>query len=1551
MEAEDIGGSSSRKVHRRSDISKGLLRTSGDFIPDSAFAAPHFCIAFELVDKTALPQLAQKAIWAINNAVSCVEKGEEGAYIRGLTGLKCLMGKKGKEKSVIIRETDGVEDMLEIEDGSCIVLKEVEIEVRIHEARSPAGNEDDQVVGNEESAAEYYLFLLVSSPLAFSLRKAVYTTLQLRCRGQDAQYADARRSVWNMLATHVRQGLSMRGQNMHYTMREVERAHDISSIDWIHISSSHSFTRLFSMATSADWVRNHYFSKHPQKNDMILEGFGELSRDRECVEPVHISGCMKYDEDVNKAIAKSNKKRRRNRPAMRGGRGGGAVGRGANFDNGDEEGGEDDDSVLAADDDDVTILVPFGYQTSVGGARGYPSCSIAMKVVVPLTLENQVSLFQFYSHVHSFPASVTLDILKKALGLQPLPSVHNNRQGDVGIGENDAVDNDDDDQLLTLAESQVVVCGRDSTLGRPMLSNGDSSWAIKCEKNVMSLNGDRQHQKVSYLKGFLRLGFGLALTRAMGSDMYENERVAVYGKFIEHSNGSLSLRECKSTCEKSMTISENKRLGCGVHEALKLLFHTMTSCNAMAWSLRPDNLLLFSQMFTSDAMLSLNYHGSVIGGACNGIGATLVVRDGGGSYRKYFKDPSSSDTGATIGQIYSKRNGSGADTCVSMYKAVAGTRVYDPRFDTSKEMISELKRTTELGLMQDSCNIVELHGTEIVQTHCVTETMGRKYSTELKAANDPQSQSCMQAIAWLIPRNTTSTDVNVFKSTRENEKTKARIPVEYRQVIYGYWLICSNSVGNLSRERFRTLVTVSRSIPAAANALNPDKRAHNNVGGRRIENGVQDSSSGSKDAYAKEVIDEARPVFFSSMCTVIVSGFMQWTGMLGKLPSSPVLEALISVFYAQLDLSKDILNPDMFNQGEKPRCLQISKARGVASSLIATSIQETIEAGRLKKGHLDAVEACTFKLMIESTSPAIAPWIMADTMEHMFRLDFLILMQMLCKTFLVPSNIGLSNVQTWLITGDPSHCPSLQQWIQQFQNNFLTRAPLDRRGGLTSLESCLYITHPSLSCVVQDPGMSVDPTVCEIVGSSLFKRYSFPLAQDCQIHESLSGEEVIKVMVTCNVNQQFTWPSVFGDIHSLPNFWLNQVPNNHHALELCPLRIVITEAHRACMCVDIRWLLLISVLGGTEPSQSSRHIAVGQWVQQFYRRCIPDRMVCSRELFLGLPSPVMNGGFVCPPVVKGGRRLLRRPVMSLSNSSTSIVGAGEVPIASGLVEDLGPAAPRYQLAKILKVEERSLPTSCVRYSLPHDLWTPVRVESDGSFGSLKTSNDGVFMLNRGGATEDITAAEVDNDEEVFLDGRVKVDVRPLCVFDRPGIVVHHRKEWAGIVINSSTSGLYKILQSDGQIIDLNPYETEDAVLKIGSKVYIKLEAFTGWKDNALFYTHANRGGEHLGADIALNNVLECRLAIPIDENMAEGTGRIAYRQHTEDGGNSIAFFGSSQIGSDKAAYSIEQSLDVHISHWAISKPAENVTIFLSVFIPDGNHIDNDDDAQEPSSEN
>ena len=1544
----------SRKVHRRSDIAKGLLRIEGGFIPESQFAAPHFCVAFELLDKTALPQLAQKAIWAINNAVSCVEKGEEGAYIQGLTGLKCFKSKKGEKYSIIQDESFNTElgEDLSLtqqqarEDGSSIVLKEVDIQIRIHEAKATKPADGDE---EEKEVTEHYLFLLVSSPLAFSLRKAVYNTLQLKFRGLDAQYADTRRTVWNTLATHVRQGLTMEGQSKQYTDLEVFRAHDTSRVDWINISSSHSFTRLFSVQTSVDWARNHFFAKHAWCATMMLEGFGELQKYRECVDPTHISGCMRYDEDVEKAIAKTHRKKKRKTTPKK--RSMSAVLLGV--DGGGGADNEDDMSVLGGGDEDgeVTVLVPFGYQTGDGGERGYPPCSIALKVMIPLNLEVQVSLYQFYTHAHSFPASATLDILKKSLGLDV--SVHNNNTD--GVEGNQGHDDDEDEQLLSLDESQNIVCGKDFTLGRPMLSNGDASWAVKCEKNIIGIRGERDVQRISYLRGFLRLGFGLALTRSMGSDVYTNERVAQYGKFIEHSSGSLSSQECRETFKKLLKVTgDGKRLGCGTHEALRLLDYTITSCNSLVWNLRPDNLFLVVQMMVSDIMLCLNYHGSVIGGACNGIGATLVVRDGGGSFRKLFKDPSSSEIGGSIGQIYSKRNGSGADTCVSIYKSVVGISVYDNRFKLSKELISELKRTTELGLMQESCNIVEVLGTETVQTHCVTETMGRKYSTELKAANDPQSQNCMQAITWLIPRNTTSNDVNIFKSTRENEKTKARIPVEYRQVTYGFWLLCSNHVGNLSRERFRTLVTVSRSVSAAADSLDPsdaekkkkaaERRAANPATAKKDKrNGVQDSSSASDDAYSAKVIAEARPIFLSSMCTTVVTGFMQWTGMLGKLPTSPVLEAIIQVFYAQLKLSKDIINPDMFNQGERPRCLQISKARGVASSLLAVSIQETIDAGRLKKGHQDAIEGASFRMMLESTSPTIAPWIMGDTMEHMLRLDFFILMQLFCQKLEVPGNISLQDLKKWLETGDTQHCPTLQRWIQPIiaGNQLVTRAPLDKRGGsLTELGSCMYITHPTLSCIVQDPGMSCDAMVCEFVGLTLFKQFSYFLAEDCQIHENASGEEIIKVMMLCNTNQQFTWPAIFGDIDSLPNFWMNQVPGNPNFtdnLELSPIRVVITEARRAAVCVDIRWLLLVSSLCGNKPSQASRHLVVGQWIQQFYANCIPDRMINSKELFIGLPSPVMHGGFICPPVVKSGKKLLRRPVLLPSVSSFVAIVGTQAPISSGMIEDLGPAAPRYQLAQLLKIEERRLPTNCVRYSLPHDEWTPVRINSDGSFGSLKTCNDGVFWLLRQDQASpiNITANHLllsnEDDEASFLDGRVNVDIKPLCIFDRPGVLIYHNKEWTGVVTKYEQGrGRYNILKSNGEHTLLDPYQTEDAVVNIGSTVYVQIAAFSNWKDEAFFYTQPGRQGEINGADVRSEDVLVCTLNVPVDEDMPEGTAVVQFKQHTEAGTTSVAFFGSSQIGNDRAAYAIGQSVNVHVSHLSVSCP-EGVTTFMSAY--------------------
>jgi hypothetical protein len=118
------------------------------------------------------------------------------------------------------------------------------------------------------------------------------------------------------------------------------------------------------------------------------------------------------------------------------------------------------------------------------------------------------------------------------------------------------------------------------------------------------------------------------------------------------------------------------------------------------------------------------------------------------------------------------------------------------------------------------------------------------------------------------------------------------------------------------RERFKTILTVTRSISSAANALSLEDEQEDDV-----------CMAVTNDARREQAKAAARPLFFSNMCTSIVTAFLQWTGVLGRLPASPALEAIMEVFYAQLGNSESMLNPDMFNQGEKGRCVQISKAR------------------------------------------------------------------------------------------------------------------------------------------------------------------------------------------------------------------------------------------------------------------------------------------------------------------------------------------------------------------------------------------------------------------------------------------------------------------------------------------------------------------------------------------------------------------------------------------------------------------------------------------------
>lgn len=243
---------------------------------------------------------------------------------------------------------------------------------------------------------------------------------------------------------------------------------------------------------------------------------------------------------------------------------------------------------------------------------------------------------------------------------------------------------------------------------------------------------------------------------------------------------------------------------------------------------------------------------------------------------------------------------------------------------------------------------------------------------------------------------------------------------------------------------------------------------------------------------------------------------------------------------------------------------------------------------------------------------------------------------------------------------------------------------------------------------------------------------------------------------------------------------------------------------------------------------------------------------------------------------------------------------------SGMVEDLGPAASRYQLAVLLNVQERTLPTECVHYSFPCNLWTPVKMEDGtGGFASLKVDGDNKYKLLRDGVETDVTAyiCRVNNDNNTqggdvtnqdgnadvggegsrfFLGGRVTVMIRPLCIIDRPGCLLQipqsTRCSNSGdgndiaaslfimgvlqvqfqsfcfvmyILLNcffvlvlqryDEARAMYVTLLSDGQNIQMTPYEVEDAIVKTDTKLKVSIAALQQISADATILLTASDG--------------------------------------------------------------------------------------------------------------
>jgi hypothetical protein len=157
---------------------------------------------------------------------------------------------------------------------------------------------------------------------------------------------------------------------------------------------------------------------------------------------------------------------------------------------------------------------------------------------------------------------------------------------------------------------------------------------------------------------------------------------------------------------------------------------------------------------------------------------------------------------------------------------------------------------------------------------------------------------------------------------------------------------------------------------------------------------------------------------------------------------------------------------DMYSQGDRGRCIQISKARGVAMSLILMSLEQTLDAGRKGLGQREAIEGTSMRLMLESATPHIAAWIMADTLEHMFRTDLVILMQMLGQKLGVPADVDTEQVLQWLQTGNVP--AALRDWWERQQR--VVASPLnDTRVGSAEIADCFYLTHHDLQACIPFP--------------------------------------------------------------------------------------------------------------------------------------------------------------------------------------------------------------------------------------------------------------------------------------------------------------------------------------------------------------------------------------------------------------------------------------------------------------------------------------------------
>lgn len=1322
-------------------VTRGLRRAiSTAPIADDTLAAPPFVVAFHLEEPMSIPILAQRALWALNYVQCCIKKGEKGALISGIRGLQCDL-----EHNIVSMKESGATLPLMRMQLRLFHIKTKEINPTEEAMLNIMMDNDDAIAPSEEEAdkRENYMLLVVESPVAFSLRKAIQMTSGSANRKTlvDINYTDKRRNVWCDLAIHASHLVHTGGVDDRVGLYG-------ACLDWLHAPDGKGFSALFTMHAAMDWAKMHFVLKHPSASSPIkISGFDETEfsngREDNFFTAQHIADCRLYHSAIDLGVIDTySKKKKRSR------------------------GSEDH---VSEEEDERIVPKP----APILPGTILPQCDIALDIILPIPIEGPPPFDDFRTRVKNFPQYASLRLLMASMRFSCAESAA------LMLLQNDTPPLTDakvkEIMLHTPLDTRSMLSGRDTELGRHMrqlIIIPPPLDAIQ-RMDPLQLRQESVTKLDSFHKG-LRLTLAIVRTRATGSDNYTNERVAAFNEFaatkkregcvaVHHEISHVFSTGDPALFQNGPPRTRKLRMGNCDDEAQRFIAKTISSCNTEL-NLKPDNLYLLMHLILTDLMLSLDYHRSTLEAAPNGIGATLIVCDGGGNYRC-----------ENMNLVYNKTNGTGADHVMNAFMKLTEVPRYTDSTMHKCAYFEELKHATELSIVQTVCNSYMGTGENAVIDKVIIEAMKRTYATEFVANNSQGAMNCMKALSWLVERNTTmGGDNGVYKTTSETDEKKGRHTFVYKPAIAGLVLLCTNLVHPQCYERFHTIAQVSRKVSSSAHVASP-----------------ADSKDEVDDALMLKL---ARPLFCNVMCTIVNVAFAQWTGALGHIPESPVMKAIVSVIQHQLDLSQHILNPDM-TSADKKRFRQVSRSRSVPVALMTLCARETGETGRQEGGDYQmAIERACHALMTEGTLSTVG-WLTSEFLEHMLRFDFFCVMQMLAKAFQVPSDITLNEVLEWIFSPPLPVASRIQRFFDssEFMRGSLFEAEL---GTMTRVDHCLYLRHPALD--VGGLNLLADATVedhkalfCKKVGSILQGWSKSELAESCRIKDNEAGRQIVSTMLMKCMNEQFAWPSMLF-LGNIPNFWKGGRHPGAVDCALAPLRMIHISSGKATLGVDMRWLLLCASMGGCSPSQTQRFLIVRHLSQRIHQMCIPSRMITAPRVFIGLPHPDIRRGLdpLDTSTFTTKRFLLMRHMRA--------IGMDAPVIRTKMIEDLGPAGPRLQLTRMLMGPEwtaDSLPTESAHTPLPHGLWTPVLLERQvfyplphnqdpiiipmGSYAALKTHNDGIFWLS---CRDPITGAVLPpldvtmNDSiniSTFLYGRISVAARPLCIFDRPGVLVRN----------------------------------------------------------------------------------------------------------------------------------------------------------------------------------